>query len=359
MVTEVSKILILRFSSFGDVTQCLSVPSKLAAHFASENSFISEKNNKIPVEIHWATRREFEPLLLGHPHIHKIWTLDRKLGLRGLLQLISQLKKEKFSHIYDAHNNLRSRLICWFLIPPLDLTRVFSPPELIRKSQKRWKRLLLFRFRINKYRMPFSGQRDLLEPLAAWGIDETLPPPPQIVLSPIVKSQIEKKLQDQKLEKFTVLAPSAAHTLKRWPMAHWKELVSLLPEEKFIILGGPEDVFLSELAEEYPTQVQNWAGKTSFAETVAVVAFARALISNDTGILHVAEQLGKQSLALMGPAPFGFPSRPSTQVLELNLACRPCSKHGQGPCVNDKFHQCLVDISPKMVLNAYLRMVKK
>ena len=65
--------------------------------------------------------------------------------------------------------------------------------------------------------------------------------------------------------------------------------------------------------------------------------------------LHVGEQLGKPSIALMGPAPFGFPSRPSTKIMELNLPCRPCSKHGQGPCVNQIYHQCLVDITPAQV----------
>jgi ADP-heptose:LPS heptosyltransferase len=63
----------------------------------------------------------------------------------------------------------------------------------------------------------------------------------------------------------------------------------------------------------------------------------------------VGEQLGKPTVALMGPAPFGFPSRPSTKIMELNLSCRPCSKHGQGPCVNKIYHQCLVDITPDQV----------
>jgi ADP-heptose:LPS heptosyltransferase len=101
----------------------------------------------------------------------------------------------------------------------------------------------------------------------------------------------------------------------------------------------------------------NLAGKTSLQVSSGVVALSRAVISNDTGLLHVAEQLGKRTIALMGPAPFGFPSRPTTKIMELNLSCRPCSKHGQGPCVNkEKFHKCLVDITPLQVAEQ-LRMI--
>jgi ADP-heptose:LPS heptosyltransferase len=98
-----------------------------------------------------------------------------------------------------------------------------------------------------------------------------------------------------------------------------------------------------------PSRVLNLSGQLSLQESTAAISLCRGLISNDTGLLHVGEQLGKKTIALMGPAPFGFPSRPSTRILELNLPCRPCSKHGQGPCVNEKFQRCLVDITPEQV----------
>jgi ADP-heptose:LPS heptosyltransferase len=341
MITEVRKILLIRFSSYGDVTQSLSIPSKLAA---------------LQADVHWATKSEFVPLLQGHPHIKKIWSLQKNQGLLGLWQFIRNLRKERFTHIYDAHNNLRSHLICWFLQPPLALDRIFSPPLLLRKSQKRWKRFLLFRLRINRYRQPFSGQRDLLEPLAEWGIDEILPAPPQIVVAEGAAASVKASLEKAGLtSSYYALAPSAAHALKRWPLSHWKILVDQMPQEKFVILGGPSDQFLNELAVHAPERVVNFAGKTNYAETTALIAGARALITNDTGVLHVAEQLGKKAVALMGPAPFGFPSRPSTQVMEILLSCRPCSKHGQGPCVNEKFHRCMVDIHPSEVVAALRR----
>jgi ADP-heptose:LPS heptosyltransferase len=117
-----------------------------------------------------------------------------------------------------------------------------------------------------------------------------------------------------------------------------------------VLLGGPEDSFIEDICAVAPERVLNLAGKCSMQVSAAVVSESKMIVANDTGLLHVAEQLGKPAVALMGPAPFGFPSRPATKVMEINLPCRPCSKHGQGPCVNKfKFHQCLVDITPDQV----------
>lgn len=333
-----NKFLIIRFSSFGDVTQALSIPAKL-------------KELSPEAEVHWITRQDLSSLLEGHPQIDRIWRLDRKLGFWGLLKLIAELKRQRFSHIYDAHNNMRSHLISLMLRPPMALSRIFEPPIFLRKSQKRWKRLLLFKFRINLYQQPFSGQRDLLEPLNKWGISSQLPPPPQIFIASTAVSKVKILLEQKGFAgKFVALAPSAAYELKRWPVEHWQTLVRMLPETRFVCLGGPTDTFIQQIADVDPKRVLNLAGALSLQESSAAIALSETLVTNDTGLLHVAEQLGKKTVALMGPAPFGFPSRPSTHILQIDLKCRPCSKHGQGPCVNKvKFHQCLVDITPVQV----------
>lgn len=319
------KFLIIRFSSFGDVTQSLSIPAALNAKFPH-------------AQIHWVTRHDMCPLLEGHPQIHKIFAYNRKSGWPGLFQLIKQLRAEKYTHVYDAHNNLRSRLISAFL----------SPQYFIRRSIRRWKRFLLFRLRINKFEMPFNGQRDLLEPLAPWGISRIAPPPPQLYVSDAHAVQAKELLQGW--TDFVALAPSAAYFLKRWPKDYWIELIRLNPRQNFALLGGPEDHFLQDIAALDANRIRNFAGRCSLGVSVAVVERAQALVSNDTGLLHVAEQLGKPAIALMGPAPFGFPSRPLTKILQIQLPCRPCSKHGQGPCRNKNFyHECLVAIRPEDV----------
>ena len=115
------KILIIRFSSIGDLTQALSIPA-----------FLKAANSK--TEIHFVTRKDLAQLADNNPYIKKVWSLDKNTGFTGLIRLISNLRKENFTHIYDAHNNLRSFLIRALLLGPKKLVR----------PMYRWKRFLLF-----------------------------------------------------------------------------------------------------------------------------------------------------------------------------------------------------------------------
>ncbi len=342
------KFLIIRFSSIGDVTQSLSLPSKIAEYYSAKNSQNSDQ--PISPEIHFAVREDIAEIVEGHPHIQKIWKLPRRSGLKGLWAMLHEMKRENFTHIYDAHNSLRSRIICLFLSSPFHLGRIFNPPKIIRKSRKRWKRFLLFVLRKDTYRKPLSGQRDLLEPLAEWQMTEDLPPPPQMFVSDTHILALQKQLPVTWIDNFVCMAPSAAYELKRWPREYFIEVAKKLPHLKFVLLGGPQDLFIEEIHKECPENTLNLSGKLSLSESAAAVFKSKGIIANDTGLLHFAEQLGIRAVALMGPAPFGFPSRPLTHILERKIPCRPCSKHGQGPCINSDYHFCLRDIKPIEVI---------
>lgn len=318
------KILIIRFSSIGDLTQALSLPAFIKLH---EPDAI----------IHLVTRLDLAELAQNNPAIERIWSLDKKSGFKGLIQLVGELRLQNFTHVYDAHNNLRSFILRTFLRRPKKLVR----------PMMRLKRFLLLRWHINLFQKPFSGQRDLIQPLETWGMNYSLPPTPQVFLNSEIRAEAQKILDDNKIGDFYVLVPSAAYELKRWPLDHWKKLIELNPKKIFLVLAGPTDHFTTAL-NSY-SNVVNLYGKTRLMLSAALIEKAIAVVSNDTGLLHIAEQLGKPSVALMGPAPFGFPSRPSTVILERDLNCRPCSKHGQGPCINPHYQECLDSISPAEV----------
>lgn len=320
------KILIIRFSSIGDVTQALSIPGLIKEYYPQ-------------AEIHFITRSDLTQLIQTHPAVRKIWSLERKQGIIGLLQLISLLKKENYSHIYDAHNNLRSLLIRKLILGPKKLVR----------PMYRWKRFLLLKLHKNFFQMPLSGQRDLLKPLEKWNMPFHLPSVPQLFIDEFHQKKVNHLLLQMGLadKKFIVLAPSATYELKRWPIEHWQKIIRLNPQLNFVILAGANDHFTSVL-NQYPN-ITNLTGKTNLLESAAIIEKSVAVVANDTGLLHFAEQLGKPAVALMGPAPFGFPSRPLTKILEKELKCRPCSKHGQGPCINQNYQECLRSILPETV----------
>jgi len=322
---------VIRFSSIGDLTQALSIPPVLHDHFDSSSG---QK-----CEIHFLTRSDFAELLTNNPSVQKIWTVNRKEGFKSLLKTIKALRSENYDLIYDAHNNLRSFFVRHFV----------QSKQVVVKPMERWKRFLLLNFKINKFEKPFSGQRDLLKPLEQIGVTFKLPPAPQIFFSSEVNQKMNLLMNNFNLRPsdFVVFVPSAAYPLKRWPIDYWKKLIQIYSHKKIVVLAGPTDHFTHEL-DQY-THVINLTGKTSLLESAAIIQHAQFVVTNDTGLLHFSEQLGKNTIALMGPAPFGYPSRKTTQILETALSCRPCSKHGQGPCTNKEFQKCLRDITPEIV----------
>lgn len=322
------KFLVIRFSSIGDVTQALSIPNHI-------------QNTYPNATVHFLTKKEFEKIFIQSPYIQHVWTIEKNMSLFQMIYLAKKLSHENFTHIYDAHNNLRSNFF-YFLI---------KAQNKLQRPMMRLKRFLLLSFKINLFEKPFSGQRDLLKPLEKWQIKFSLPKTPQLFLDQkditFAKHILNTILNEQPLKKIITLVPSAAHLLKRWPVEHWKKLIELNPTHQFVVIAGPNDLFTQQF-NIYPN-VLNLSGQTSLTESAAILQNSSVVVTNDTGMLHFAEQLGTSTIALMGPAPFGFPSRATTKILERNLKCRPCSKHGQGPCTNSIYHECLTSISPEEV----------
>ncbi len=315
------KILIIRFSSIGDVTQALSIPAHLRSRYPE-------------AQIHFLTKDIFSQLFNHHPSVARTWTISSSSSLLDLLKIARKLNAENFDAIYDAHNSLRSNFFYYWI----------SAQQKLQKPMERFKRFLLLRFKINKFEKPFSGQRDLLKPLEKWQIKFHLPPPPQLFLSAETIDNAKKILFTKQVRfPYVVVAPSAAHYFKRWPIDKWKELFSLAHDTNFVVLAGGQDTFTNEFNSF--KNVINLTGMTTLIESAAVIQLADKVISNDTGLLHFSEQLGQKTIALMGAAPFGFPSRTSTVIIKKDVPCWPCSKHGQGPCVNPVYHKCMNDIS--------------
>ncbi|MES2768130.1 MAG: glycosyltransferase family 9 protein [Bdellovibrionota bacterium] len=318
------KLLIIRFSSFGDIIQTLSVVE----------CFL----NKYPqAEIHWAVRADFLELLKYHPKITKIWSLDRKQGFAGLWKLTKQLQSEKYTHVYDAHNNLRSRFLSFFLWPKFFL----------RRGKDRLKRFLLFNFRINFYPKRLLAHDTYINPLKKWNIPNAPLKNSQLYIPEELKQKIQSKIP---FKTFTALIPSAAWALKRWPIEYWKQMIEASPDKNYVILGGPQDTFLNELVTpENKSRVLNLSGQLSLLESCAVVSISNASVGCDTGLSHAADQLGIPIVFLTGPTAFGLPSRASSKSMEVDLWCRPCSKDGRGKCKNSTYKKCLYDIKPKDV----------
>jgi ADP-heptose:LPS heptosyltransferase len=318
-----AKILVLRLSSFGDIIQALSTVVPLKKAFPS-------------ARIDWVARAEFVPMLNSTHQLDQVWPVDRAQGLWGLIRLGWSLRKQGYTHLYDAHRSMRSRLLSWMLWSPA-LTQV-------SRSKDRLKRILLFTFRLNTFPKPYRGMNSYLAPLEKWGVEQKAGQL-EIFTNGVISSEVEGMLPSE----FITLVPSAAWPMKRWPIDYWKQLMALLPEQKFVILGGPEDHFCEEIQLSSPSSSLNLAGKLSFEESCLIVQRSKLVVSADTGLLHVADLTGKAALALLGPTAFGHPTGHQVKTMEVELPCRPCTKDGRGRCSQSVYQRCMVEITPENV----------
>lgn len=314
------KLLIIRFSSFGDLVQTSAVLKSL-------------KKQRPSLEIHWLVRSDMKGIIEQRPEVSKIWSLDRTTGISGVLEMTAQLKKEKFDYLYDAHASMRSNIIS-FLLRLSDPTIYFS-----KRSKQRFNRLLLFKFGINNFQKPYQSMMTYWNPLKTL-LD--LQGEPEILDSN--KPSLEFDYSDAIL-----LAPSAAWEMKRWPLENFKKLIKLLPDKKFIILGGKGDRFCQELEDLDSSRVKNLAGKLSLKESSQLVAHGKLLISADTGLIHVADVYGANGIMLYGPTAFGGTTFPQITILKTSLSCMPCTKDGRGKCIQDTYQKCMLEITPEMV----------
>jgi heptosyltransferase-2 len=152
------------------------------------------------------------------------------------------------------------------------------------------------------------------------------------------------------------LAPGARWATKRWPVERFATLGQTLGERYnagVVILGDAEDTALAqELCQRMRLPVLNVSGKFSIMQTAALLQQCRLLLSNDSGLMHMATALKIPVVAVFGPTvqEFGFyPFHAQAQVVSTTLPCRPCSSKGSLRCPKGH-HQCMLNISTEQVL---------
>jgi heptosyltransferase-2 len=331
-VNPVPNVLAVRFSSIGDV---LLITPLLRA--------IRRKYPAARVTV--LTKQVHAPLLSHNPHLNRVISLDPGQSIR---ELARELRAQRYSHLLDLHGSLRSRLL-----------QALVPGNWATYPKHRLARALLIQTKRDWY----QNGRPVAERYFAAARDLQVAPdggPPDFFVEPDAVRETTAWLEGNGLgqgQPLITVAPGAAHATKRWPLSHWKALVRRFTGDGFhvIIVGGPDDTQLgAELLAESSGTIASAAGRFGLQGTGALLQRSAALISGDTGVMHMATAVGTPVVALFGPTvkAFGFfPYTPNATVLELDLSCRPCSSKGTPRCPLGH-HRCLVDIRPETVLEA-------
>lgn len=185
--------------------------------------------------------------------------------------------------------------------------------------------------------------------------DPSLTSGSDLLVSPGLAVDIEKRaklLAAHRLEgPFIALAPGAKFgPAKRWPTAYWAHLAANICQHGKIpvILGGLEDRGACEEIARIDTRVRDLSGKTKLGEVIDLLSAASGVVSNDSGLMHIAAAVGAPLVAIYGStSPLDTPPMSDlATVLTLGLECSPC--HARTCPL--KHHACMLDLTPDLVL---------
>lgn len=314
------KILIIRFSSIGDIVLTTPVVRCIRQQIPGS-------------EVHYLTKKSFADIVSQNPYIDKVFALENSLGI-----IIKQLRAEQYDFIVDLHNNLRSFRVRMALNKP---GSAFNKLNL-----EKW---LIVNLKIDRLPDKHIVER-YFESTAGLGIRND-----QKGLDYFIRSTDEidtDQLPEPWRSGFIAVVIGAKHATKRMPVDRLTEVARLV-EKPVILLGGPEDQENGNaIAEVAGPLVLNYCGKTTLGQSASLVRQSRLVITHDTGLMHIAAAFRKKIISIWGNTipEFGmFPYLPGHtggfRIFEIKgLSCRPCSKLGFEKCPRGHF-KCMKDHS--------------
>jgi len=314
---KLKKILIIRFSSIGDIVLTTPVIRCVKKQFPD-------------AEVHYVTKEVFKNILIHNPYIDKVHTFKEDIS-----ELYEPLKAENFDVVIDLHKNLRS----------LRLKQKLKAKNYSFDKLNLQKFLAVNFKQINKLPNKHIVDRyfDAVAPLGiksdSKGLDHFIHQNDRVDVSSLLTDHLQKT--------FVALVVGGSYFTKKIPLNKLSEICknSKLP---IIVLGGKEDKPVGdELKKQFP-QLINTCGQYTINQSASIIEQAEWVVSSDTGLMHIAAAYNKKIISMWGNTipEFGMsPYLPNLEnkILEVkNLSCRPCTKLGYKKCPKGHF-KCMND----------------
>ncbi len=320
------KVLVIRFSSIGDIVLTSPVIRCL-------------KQQLPDVKVHFLTKQQFLPVIEANPYIDKIWLYDQNFR-----ELIPQLKSEGFDFVVDLHKNYRSLFV--------RLSMGVSSASFQKLNIRKW---MIVNLKINflpsvhivdRY---FRAVEKLNVKNDGQGLDYFIPDHEEVDLMALPATHRNG---------FIAIVIGGKHNTKIFPTEKLAELGKKL-SRPVILLGGREDQERGDrIVASNRSILFNACGKYTLNQSASLLRQAEAVISNDTGLMHIAAAFRKRMVSVWGntiPAFGMYPYFPeewqgNSCIAEVNgLPCRPCSKLGYRICPKKHF-RCMMAIEIKPVV---------
>ena len=339
------KILVIKPSSLGDVIHALP--------------FLNAVRESFPkAEIDWVISKSLKGLLEDNPLIDNLiilnkdsWKSIRRLPktLAEIARLKRYLKKKKYDIVVDLQGLLRSGLIA----------KSTPAATKVGFADSREGSTLFYDKKVNVDKSLHAVDK-CLEAAKAIGAKVRKAKFP-LSVGMDAKKSIKELLGDTK--EYIVIIPSARWASKRWPAERFTALIKKV-NMPCVIAGTRGDRKISKtIIDSFnkgggkkksgnEDRVIDLCGKTDLKELIALLAGANAVVSNDSGPLHIAAALKRPAVAVFGPTdpvktgPYGWQTNKKLTVLKAPVPCGPCRNK------NCKDLICMEKISANKVLKA-------
>jgi ADP-heptose:LPS heptosyltransferase len=304
-ILSMTKFLILRFSSIGDIVLTTPVIRCLKQQYPD-------------AEVHYATKKSYQSLLENNPYIDKVFVLEN-----GLNELVKSLQSERYDYIIDLHNNLRTRII-----------KIRLGVKSFSFNKLNFQKWILVKFKKNLMPNVHIVDRYMktVESLGVKndnkGLDYFIPEKDEMPLD---------WLPENFRSGYAVYAIGGQHETKKLPLHKMIELCQTI-QLPLVLIGGKEDVVISEqlsvISKNIP--IFDTCGKCNLNQSASLIKNSKFVYTHDTGMMHVAAAFKKKVVSIWGNTvpEFGmYPYQTDFEVIENKyIHCRPCSKIGYEEC---------------------------
>lgn len=319
------KILIIRFSSIGDIVLTTPVIRCL-------------KSQMPDAEIHYLVKSKHVGLLRNNPNVEKVHAFDSNLR-----KVAMKLATYKFDYVIDLHNNLRSRYIT----------------TMLGRKTIRFNKLNLRKWLLTRLHIKIMPQKHLIdrymETLESFGIQNDGKGLDFFIREKdeVPMSSLPEKFQNG----YYVFVIGGSFVTKRLPN---DKIISIInkAQRPVILIGDETDQGNGyEIARKSHASVLNQCGKYSLGQSASIMQQANGIITHDTGMMHIAAALKLPLVSVWGNTVPAFGMTPyygelktlNPMVQVHGLSCRPCSKLGHSKCPKGHF-KCMELISSDEVV---------
>lgn len=326
-------ILVIRLSSLGDVILATALVRQ-----------ISRSMPGAAIDIAVDTR--FAEVWAHNPRVRTVYAVDR--SMRIYEDLIRQAGQAPYDIVVDLQKNRRSAQLIASLVMP-------ASTQVLKVAKHRLEKLALVWLK-RRPRVVTPVVRRYWNTVQRLGVDHD-------ELGPEVWTDNELAASHQP-RTIVGLAPGARHATKRWTAGGFAELardLALRQGQTVVLLGGPDDVAVCDEIEKLSgLTLERADGATDLSSTIRVLDRCRAVVSNDSALMHLARARHVPVVAIFGSTvpELGFaPQGDDVRIVEVRgLPCRPCTHIGREACPKGHF-RCMTDIDSESVSAAVTELL--